>query len=255
VSLAYVFGGPSFSSSSAVPDNGVVLLPPAALGDVLKVVNQRPLIIGIIDGYFEWTRAVWHKEILWAMARGVHVYGSASMGALRAAELADFGMRGFGLVYEEVRSGRLRDDDEVAVMHGPAELGYRPLTEAMVNVRRTLDKAAASQVLDFGSADIVVQAAKKMFYKQRTYPDVLRMAVRKGLRRRIAADLANWLPHNRVDQKNLDAMALIDVISADIKSDLQPMCVSYRFNRTTLWEKVLREHCLASDLRRPKKAP
>ena len=32
----------------------------------------------------------------------------------------------------------LEDDDEVAVLHGPEELGYPPLTEAMVNIRATL---------------------------------------------------------------------------------------------------------------------
>jgi hypothetical protein len=243
VSRAYIFGGPSLSPSCPVADGNVVLLPPAALGDVLKITAEGPRIIGIIDGYFEWTRAVWHKEILWAMAQGIHVYGSASMGALRAVELADFGMRGFGLVFQMIRSGRFRDDDEVAVLHGPAELGYRPLTEAMINVRRTLDEAVASQVLDRGSADIVVHAAKGLFYKQRTYPEILRTAVKKGLRQPLDANLADWLSLHRVDQKNLDAMALLDVISTDIKADLPPMRVSYRFNHTTLWENVLREHC------------
>ena len=40
------------------------------------------------------------------------------------------------------RDGVLQDDDEVAVLHGPEELGYPPLTEAMVNIRATLREAA-----------------------------------------------------------------------------------------------------------------
>jgi len=53
-------------------------------------------------GYFEIVPTVWHKEILWAMDRGIHVYGGASIGALRAAELADFGMTGIGQIYEQL---------------------------------------------------------------------------------------------------------------------------------------------------------
>ena len=56
--------------------------------------------IGIVDGYFEGVLSVWHKEILWAMAEGIHVFGSASMGALRAAELHPFGMHGTGRIFE-----------------------------------------------------------------------------------------------------------------------------------------------------------
>ena len=61
--------------------------PPARQGDVYRAALARPAIIGIIDGYFETMPTVWHKEILWAMAKGIHVYGAASIGALRAAEL------------------------------------------------------------------------------------------------------------------------------------------------------------------------
>ena len=38
--------------------------------------------IAIIDGYFERMAAVWHKEILVALERGIAVWGAASMGAL-----------------------------------------------------------------------------------------------------------------------------------------------------------------------------
>ena len=109
--------------------------------------SMRPAVIGVIDGYFEVTPTVWHKEILWAMAQGIHVFGAASIGALRAAELDAFGMKGIGRIYEDFRDGVLEDDDEVAVLHGPAELGYPPLTEAMVNIRATLAAAAREGII------------------------------------------------------------------------------------------------------------
>ena len=120
---------------------------PYRRANVHRVALKRPAAIGIIDGYFESVPSVWHKEVLWAMARGIHVFGAASMGALRAAELDAFGMEGVGAIYEAFRDGYLEDDDEVAVSHGPMEVGYPVLCEAMVNIRRTFSDAAEQDVI------------------------------------------------------------------------------------------------------------
>ena len=77
-------------------------------------------------------------------SEGVHVYGAASMGALRAAELDAFGMHGVGYVYRAYADGVLEDDDEVAVAHAGAEHGFRALSDAMVDVRATLAAAVAA---------------------------------------------------------------------------------------------------------------
>jgi hypothetical protein len=73
--------------------------------------------IGLIDGFFGNVPAPWHKEILYAMGRGVKVYGAASMGAIRAAELHRYGMKGAGRIFQAYRLGLLTDDDEVCVLH------------------------------------------------------------------------------------------------------------------------------------------
>src|SRR4030095_14461617 len=129
-----VFAGPSIKrADTAAP--GVEFLPPAAEGDMYRAAWQGPRAIGLIDGYFEAQPAVWHKEILWAMSEGIHVFGAASMGALRAAELWSFGMIGVGAIFRAYRRGIINDDAEVAVLHGPAELGYPSVSEGLVNVR------------------------------------------------------------------------------------------------------------------------
>jgi len=81
------------------------------------------------------------------MSQGIHVFGSASMGALRAAELAAFGMEGVGSIYEAYREGQLEDDDEVAVAHMPAAYGYKCTSTAMVDIRATLVAAQAEGVI------------------------------------------------------------------------------------------------------------
>jgi hypothetical protein len=131
----YVFLGPTLPLREARRHLKAEYLPPVAQGDVLRLLDRQPAIIAIIDGYFEMVPSVVHKEILLALESGVHVLGASSMGALRAAELDAFGMKGVGQIYRWYASGRLEDDDEVAVVHGPAEHGYREMSDAMVNVR------------------------------------------------------------------------------------------------------------------------
>ena len=88
----YVFVGPTMGIDEASKYLDATFLAPVAQGDVYRIASQGARTIGIIDGYFESVPAVWHKEILWAMSQGVQVFGSASMGACRAAELHVFGM-------------------------------------------------------------------------------------------------------------------------------------------------------------------
>ena len=90
----YVFAGPTLRHDEIREHLDAVCLPPAAQGDVYRAALNRPRVIAVVDGYFEGVPAVWHKEVLWALDHGIHVFGSASMGALRAAELAHFGMTG-----------------------------------------------------------------------------------------------------------------------------------------------------------------
>src|SRR5215469_18781132 len=124
MSGTYVFVGPTLSVADANTELDAVYLPPASAGDIYRLWPRRPRAIGIIDGVLEDPGAVWHKEIMWIMEQGVHVFGSASLGALRAAELDAFGMRGVGQVYQAVKAGDLGRDDEVLVAHSGADEDY-----------------------------------------------------------------------------------------------------------------------------------
>src|SRR6202161_4453577 len=149
--MTFIFVGPTLPADEIARTQGFVCLPPVAQGDLYRAARLRPRAIGVIDGFFSGAPSVWHKEILWAISRGVPVFGSASMGALRAAELHAFGMRGVGRIFEAFRDGELEDDDEVAVVHGPAELGHVQASEAMVNIRATLARAETVGILSKSS--------------------------------------------------------------------------------------------------------
>ena len=197
-----------------------------------QATQSHPAIIGIIDGYFEVTPTVWHKEILWAMTQGIHVYGSASIGALRAAELAAFGMVGVGRVFTNYRDGILADDDEVAVMHAPEELGYPAVTEAMVNIRASLERAVADGVVAQALASRLAEIGKALFYKERSWEAMFQRAAAAGLPPGPLAELAAWLPSRQVDRKRGDALEMIAAIRAHLAAGVTPLTVVFRFQDT-----------------------
>ena len=200
-----VFAGPSAAADLRRDEPGLVFSPPVRFGDVACAVDAGASAIGIIDGVFEAERSVWHREILWALKTGVPVFGAASMGALRALETEAFGMQGLGTVFDWYRRGVAEDDEEVAVRHAPAELDYRPLTEATVNVRASLLAAMQAETATAAQAERAIQIAQAIQYKDRT---------RRTLLMRLDAEpdlgpLAAWLAGNWIDQKAQDAALLI----------------------------------------------
>jgi hypothetical protein len=235
----YVFTGPTISAKEAGRELKAFYLPPAAEGDVYRVALERPRAIGIIDGYFQSVPAVRHKEILWAMSHGIHVFGSASMGALRAAELAPFGMEGIGTIFQLYRDGALEDDDEVAIVHGPADLGYPVSSEAMVNIRQTLAKARQRGVISDKVRLELESIGKESFYPDRNYRLILGRAREHKLPETQLKRFEHWLPMNGVDQKKQDAVAMLRAMNRRLTNDPKPKQVSYSFEHTAMWECVL----------------
>jgi hypothetical protein len=233
--------GPTISPAEGRGELDAVYLPPAAEGDVYRVTLRDPQAIGIIDGYFQSVPTVRHKEILWAMSRGIHVFGSASIGALRAAELAAFGMEGVGTIFELYRDGILEDDDEVAIAHGPAETGFRAASEAMVNIRQTLQKAELIEIISTKSRTILEGIGKKLFYPDRNYGVLLGSAVDSGIPEIELARFRQWLPEGRVNQKREDALTMLRLMGRRLAEGLDPKAVSYSFQHTVMWESASRE--------------
>ena len=165
--MIVAFLGPSLPAREA---KGFHLFPPARQGDVWRAIALRPRAIALIDGVFESQPSVWHQEILDALDAGIPVIGGASMGALRAAELHTLGMAGAGRIFRWYRDGTVIDDSEVALLHGGAEHGFRPLTVPQVNVRWS-----ARRWLPPRAATALIDASGSIFYQERTVPRVLEL--------------------------------------------------------------------------------
>jgi hypothetical protein len=192
--------------------------PPIALGDLISLVESESVpdlwAVGIVDGVFYQSPPVWHKEILHALNSGIAVFGASSMGALRAAECDVFGMIGVGAIYRSYAEGTLTDDDEVALVHGDASAGWSAQTLPLVNVRATFARAVEWGRIDDRTARVVVEAAKGLWFPERTDARILEAA---GELDPGGADLfaaAELLAHEYVDLKRADAVGLLEAIAA-----------------------------------------
>jgi len=242
-----VFLGPTLAERDARLLLDAQFVPPAERGDVYLAARAKPDAIALVDGYFDQVSAVWHKEILWAMSQGVHVFGAASMGALRACELHAFGMRGVGRIFEDFASGTLVDDDEVVLAHASAEQAYRPLSEAMVNIRATLGAAARAGILNDAQHAQLVGVAKELFYPDRSYPRLLAVARAAGFLPPVLDALRDWLPTGRVDQKRRDACELLETLAASAELLRTPKLVDFELAETDAWlglRQGLEESCV-----------
>lgn len=232
-----IFLGPTLPVEKARDEVEALFMPPVAQGDVYRVAQRQPEVIAIVDGQFDQVPAVWHKEILWAMSRGIHVYGAASMGALRAAELCSFGMEGIGAIFEAYRDGTIEDDDEVAVAYLPAAADYRPTSESMVNIRFTLAQAERSAVIGSATRLLLESLAKALFYPERSWLRLLELARRQGGCDSAELDaFARWLPEGSVDQKRADALLLLKLLRERHSAGSSPKQISYTFQHTILWQ-------------------
>ncbi len=230
-----IFLGPSLNKEIATSILDAIYLPPVEQGDLFNQALNHPFAIGIIDGCFDSVPSVWHKEILWAMAEGIHVFGASSMGALRAAELHSYGMVGIGKVFEDYKNSVLIDDDEVAVIHGPDELNNAPLSTAMVDIRPTLNNACKSGIISEVEMEKLLQVSKQMFYPDRKYKAIIENANFDQAKKSL---LLQWLEANQFSQKRHDAIALLNYIKQFCKKNKQQKEVDYQFESTEIWAKL-----------------
>ncbi|WFU08674.1 TfuA-like protein [Rhizobium sp. CB3090] len=230
--MKFLFVGPTLPDAADIAGPDIILRPPARQGDIVGAMEEGANVIGLIDGFFENVAPVWHKEILFALSKGVHVYGAASMGALRAAECAAFGMIGIGRIFEAYASGAIADDSAVAQIHGPAELGHLPLSEPLVNVQTTLHALAEAGAISEAEHAALQARAEAMFFKSLTYRSLANTADLPDPTRR--QEIYGLLRANAVNQKRIDALELLHAV-ADCPNERQQPSRDWTFQANSLW--------------------
>lgn len=164
----HVYCGPTIpfgEAASIVP--GARIHPPVRHGDVLSIDAAAGDTVVIIDGIFFHAAAVRHKELLELLARGVHVVGASSMGALRGAELQHYGMIGIGAIFRKYADGVIDADDEVAVAYDPGD--YRQLSEALVDMRDVVARAVHDGAISQAEGMSLTGRARGLHFASRSW--------------------------------------------------------------------------------------
>ncbi|MBR1153714.1 TfuA-like protein [Bradyrhizobium sp. JYMT SZCCT0428] len=202
-----VFLGPSLPIAAAEKILPADYFPPAARGDIYRIVASGVTTIVLVDGVFHGTQSVWQREILDALGEGIEVFGASSMGALRAAELNLFGMVGHGTIFEWYKDGLIDGDDEVALLHGPKELEFCALSEPLVNIRRTLQNAVHEQCMTDDQARQLLDYTKRTYYPERSYRHLLTCPALQSWPDR--GDIEQYVLTRAIDQKTLDTIGVL----------------------------------------------
>lgn len=207
---AIIFLGPSMPQGRRPSLTGLCYRPPIRRGDLKPIIKEAAgCIIGIVDGVFDQFLAISPREIMDCLQAGCTVYGSSSMGALRAVELSSSGMRGVGRIFEMYQRGEVTSDDEVAIIFDPES--NHQLTESLVNIRCSVREAVEAGLLKHIQGEAIVRASIELPYWLRSYPKIIKRVeeLLGGVDLRATLNILQ-----KVNQKERDALALLDMIAA-----------------------------------------
>ncbi|CAG0983268.1 hypothetical protein METP2_02111 [Methanosarcinales archaeon] len=208
-----VYTGTSISHSDARKILDADYRAPVRRHDLRRILAlaSPPEIIGIIDGVFFDNAAVAHREIIEALKSGIIIVGGGSMGALRASELETYGMIGVGKVFEMYRNGIIESDDEVAVTFDAGS--NEALSVPLVNIRMTVEAAKNAGVIDPVQAAAIIGVARKLFYPDRNYQNVVFESEKNGIISGIEKKkLLDFIKLNEIDIKYQDAILVLEKI-------------------------------------------
>ena len=203
MSSTAIYLGPTLDLVTAKSWLDATYLPPVKRGD-LEELPRTITAVGIIDGVFHQSLAVSPKEVIALLDRDVRVYGAASIGALRAAEMHMYGMIGVGTIFEMYRDREIDADDEVAVAYDPST--DRAVSEPLVNIRLALRIAVQESAISGDEADHIINALKQIYFPLRSYQLVITMC----------STLAPFLSARAkcFDQKRDDAVLLLRTLAS-----------------------------------------
>jgi len=194
---------------------------PAKHADIISLIyNDKPDVIILFHGVVISDLAVWHSELLEALNLGVRIYGTGGLGAIRAVELASFGMIGIGEVFRQYNEGEIEEDDEVFFKYEIKGGKSIRLTEPVVNLRATFKPAISKNIISEKNYTDIITIAKEIYYEDRTLDTIFSLAEEKGLDESIIEKLRIIAIDHYVDQQKLDAIQTLKLVKQLKESDL-----------------------------------
>ncbi|MGN6346550.1 MAG: TfuA-like protein [Candidatus Nitrosocosmicus sp.] len=211
-----IFLGPTLSIEKAQEILDADYRLPAKKGDLLRLIPSSVKFVGLIDGYFLQDYPPTPIEVYNLLRKkNVKVFGSSSLGALRAVELKKFGMIGIGKIFNLYLNGIIDSDDEVAVTF-TGYTGYK--SEALIDIRYNLFLAYKNKLIDKGTKNIILKIAKRTYFPYRTYTDILNKSKQVlPQKKKQLEDLEEFVSKKRISLKERDAIELLNRIKYMVK--------------------------------------
>lgn len=202
-----VFAGPSLAGSSSFLEklgtDRFTFFPPVQRGDIAKLSREYSEVV-IADGFFQSVPAVGHVEIREAL-QWQKVFGCSSMGAIRAYEMRNMGVIGFGKVYQFFYQHEDFTDGELAQEIGPAP-DYKALTEPLVHYRFCIQEILKRNLISANDATELMTELTSQFYGDLTIPFFLEL-LSKYTEKQIVNNIASNFSMYRI--KNHDLFNLL----------------------------------------------
>jgi TfuA protein len=208
-----IFLGPSLSREKARKILDADYRLPAKKGDLLQLILKEVNIVGLVDGYFLQDYPPTPIEVYnLVRKRNMKVFGSSSLGALRAVELGKYGMIGIGKIFRLFRDGILESDDEVAVTFTDYT-NYK--SEALIDIRYNLFLAQKYHIIDSSTGRSILKVSKQTYFPYRTYEDILDKCKLKypEINSKIE-NFRGYILNNRKSLKERDAVRLLKHIKS-----------------------------------------
>jgi hypothetical protein len=107
----------------------------------------------------------------------------------------------------------------------------------MVNIRATLAMAERSNILGAAARESLERRAKELFFGERRWQTLLTLAPGIGVPAHERQALTAWLPGGHVDQKRLDALAMLNAMRNS--NGERALGAAFQFDWTFLWDEFV----------------
>lgn len=218
--VAFVGGSLTKADIQSCASDDIVFTAPAEQGDVFAAILEGFQTILLFDGYLVQRYALTTFEVLIALLENINVFGAASLGALRALELVNFGMRGSGYVFSFLRSRKVAPYHVVVQTYDADD---RPRTEPLIVIHRFLDVALEEGIISVSDRDNCYLVAERLHFSELSFRRLFCSwersgSVSSGAALRLREFYAQQGP-DAFDIKRQDALGVLQSFREDIRRD------------------------------------
>ncbi|MEM7394218.1 MAG: TfuA-like protein, partial [Verrucomicrobiota bacterium] len=208
-----VFSGGSLAGTKAPADDSEVWVEPAEQGDMVAAVMDGFETLLIIDGYFYTRFPCTTFEVMLALEQGINVFGSSSMGALRAVELDRFGMIGVGFVFDYLKARPIKPYHVVAQTYDDLD---RPISTPLIEILFFLRSAVEEGLLFEDEFEAARDAADRIHFTEVSFE---RFFDQVPFGEETVANLKRFWDEIDTDIKKRDALELLETYKAKRDTD------------------------------------